>query len=295
MNFTENVLSVVSKIPRGTVMTYAEVARAIGIPSSARAVGTVMRKNRDPKIPCFRVVRSDRTIGEYNQGARKKKNLLRQEGSVDAHGYVRRYETRGNYINYDQAIRILQDGGVGVVPTDTLYGIVCRAKDKEAVLKVYHTRKRNMTKPCIILIENIEDMRLFGVRLTADIQKISKAIWPGMVSVIVPCENERWTYLHRGSRTLAFRIPKNEDIRAILHETGPLIAPSANFEGRPSCKTIEEAKKVFKDSVDLYVDGGRLEGRGSTLIAYEKDDIVLKREGKVLFADIANTLKKYLV
>ena len=74
--FSDRVYSVVRKIPRGKVMTYAEVAKAAGQPRASRAVGYWMSKNYDPKIPCHRVIRSDGTIGDYNRGGPSRKAEL---------------------------------------------------------------------------------------------------------------------------------------------------------------------------------------------------------------------------
>lgn len=81
-SFKERVLAVVAKIPKGSTMTYAEVAEQAGSPGASRAVGNVMKNNWDPKIPCHRVVRSDGKIGEYNRGAENKKKILRREGAI---------------------------------------------------------------------------------------------------------------------------------------------------------------------------------------------------------------------
>lgn len=81
MRFTEKVRSIVAKIPKGKTMTYAQVAKAAGSPRAARAVGSIMRANYDPKIPCHRVVRSDGSMGGYNRGgSEKKRELLHTEG-----------------------------------------------------------------------------------------------------------------------------------------------------------------------------------------------------------------------
>ena len=80
-NFSSRVYAVVAKIPRGRVLTYKQVAAKAGNPRAARAVGTLMAQNYDPKIPCHRVVRSDGTLGNYNRGGPKQKFiLLKQEG-----------------------------------------------------------------------------------------------------------------------------------------------------------------------------------------------------------------------
>ncbi len=83
-SFAERVRRVVARIPRGKTLTYGEVARRAGNPRAFRAVGTILSKNYDPRIPCHRVVRADGTIGNYNRGAERKKELLRREGALAA-------------------------------------------------------------------------------------------------------------------------------------------------------------------------------------------------------------------
>ncbi|MFZ2187118.1 MAG: MGMT family protein [Candidatus Moraniibacteriota bacterium] len=80
--FTDQVLSVVARIPRGKTLSYAQVARQAGSPGAARAVGSIMRKNVDPAIPCHRVIRSDGSLGQYNRGGTAAKaRILRAEGA----------------------------------------------------------------------------------------------------------------------------------------------------------------------------------------------------------------------
>jgi O-6-methylguanine DNA methyltransferase len=79
-DFTKKVHVVVSKIPRGKVLTYKEVARRAGNPRAHRAVGNILNKNFDPKVPCHRVVRSDGGLGGYNRGTNRKRAILKREG-----------------------------------------------------------------------------------------------------------------------------------------------------------------------------------------------------------------------
>ena len=82
-DFVERVRAIVAKIPKGKTMTYGAVAAAAGRPFAARAVGMIMSKNYDPKIPCHRVVRADGKVGDYNRGgAARKMKLLREEGAI---------------------------------------------------------------------------------------------------------------------------------------------------------------------------------------------------------------------
>lgn len=80
--FAKRVRDAVRQIPKGETRSYGEVARAIGYPGAARAVGTVMKNNFDPSVPCHRVVRADGKPGEYNRGgSEKKRQLLKAEGA----------------------------------------------------------------------------------------------------------------------------------------------------------------------------------------------------------------------
>lgn len=78
--FKERISAVVKKIPRGKVLTYKEVARRAGKPYAFRAVGNILSRNKDPKVPCHRVIRSDGKIGGYNGNLGEKRALLAAEG-----------------------------------------------------------------------------------------------------------------------------------------------------------------------------------------------------------------------
>ena len=78
--FKDRVLNVVARIPKGRVLSYKQVAELAGSPRAYRAVGNIMNKNRDPKVPCHRVIKSSGEAGGYNSGTEKKIRLLRKEG-----------------------------------------------------------------------------------------------------------------------------------------------------------------------------------------------------------------------
>ena len=79
-SFQEKVYQIVRKIPKGKILTYKEVAKLAGKEKAWRLVGNILKKNKDPKIPCHRVVRSNGRVGGYNLGTKKKISLLKKEG-----------------------------------------------------------------------------------------------------------------------------------------------------------------------------------------------------------------------
>ncbi len=81
IRFRDKALMVVGDIPKGETLSYAEVARRAGSPRAFRAVGNILKRNYNPKIPCHRVIRMNGGMGDYNRGGvRRKQELLREEG-----------------------------------------------------------------------------------------------------------------------------------------------------------------------------------------------------------------------
>lgn len=183
-------------------------------------------------------------------------------------------------MNKDIIEKLLNDG-VGVLPTDTLYGLVGRALSEKAAGKISKLKRRREKSPFIILISEINDLYLFDIKINGSTRNILEKYWPGKVSIILPCDSEKFYYLHMGTKSLAFRVPDKEDLRDLLKKNGPLIAPSANHPGEKEALTIAEAKAYFGDSVDFYIDGGRIESLPSTLIKIENGEVVVLRKGVV--------------
>lgn len=177
-------------------------------------------------------------------------------------------------------IKLLKSGKVGVVPTDTIYGIVGSALNPKTVEEIYILRKRGTDKPMIILISSLEDLKKFGILVTVAEINFLKKVWPNPVSVILPCPDEKFTYLHRGKKSLAFRIPKDKNLLKILKKAGPLVAPSANLEKEKSAETIAESRQYFGDRISFYIDEGRLKSKPSTIVRlYEDGTRIVLREG----------------
>ncbi len=181
-----------------------------------------------------------------------------------------------------EQVLLLKRGGLGVLPTDTLYGVVAVARNREAVSRLYRLRRKTPQKPFIMLIGSIGELANFGIAPSLFEKETLKKVWPGKVSVVFPCKRKNLEYLHLGTQSLAFRLPKSAKLLALLKKTGPLLAPSANSEGKPPATTIAEAKNYFGSAVDFYVSAGKkMPGKPSTLISFEKGKVKILREGAV--------------
>lgn len=234
------------KIPAGKFLTYKEVARKAGKARAFRAVGNILAKNRDPKIPCHRVIRSDGKMGGYSGSGK---------------------------LSYKKAALLLKEGCIGVLATDTIYGICGPAFNKKTVEKIYELKRRKPGKPLIILIPSLNDIGKFGVSLN----KWQKKYFKRKTSVILSCKNKKFSYLTRGIKTLSFRLVFKKDLIKILEISGPLVAPSANLEGKKPAETVGQARRYFGKKV-FYLDSGRIAGKPSVLIdATQKPAKILRR------------------
>jgi L-threonylcarbamoyladenylate synthase len=158
-------------------------------------------------------------------------------------------------VNSKEYTDLLIGGGIGIIATDTIYGIIGQALKPATVQRIYTVKRRTPTKPFIILISNLLELGSFGITIDETVQTAASTYWPGPVSIIIDCPHDDFEYLHRGTKTLAFRMPAKPELHDLITLTGPLVAPSANPEGFMPSATIDEAKAYFTDEVDFYNEG----------------------------------------
>jgi L-threonylcarbamoyladenylate synthase len=174
---------------------------------------------------------------------------------------------------------ILNGGAVGVLPTDTVYGLATRANNPDAVARLYRLKNREH-KPGTVVAANVEQLVALGLNRRS-LRAVSD-YWPAPLSVVIPCSAPELEYLTQGLRSLAVRVPAHEALQNLLEQTGPLLTSSANHPGQPPADNLAAAQKYFGAQVDFYVDGGDLSGRpSSTVIRIIDDAIEILRHGAV--------------
>lgn len=192
-------------------------------------------------------------------------------------------------LSNSEIIATLAEGKVGILPTDTLYGVVCSARLPDAVKRLYAIKHRAQ-KPGTIIAANVEQLVELGIphRYLKPVEQY----WPNPISVVVPV-GWRLPELHLGKMSLAVRVPKEPIIHELLLRTGPLLTSSANQPGQPPATTIDEAKEYFGDEVDFYVDGGdMLDHKPSTIIRVVDDTVEVLRQGAVKINEAGEVVEK---
>lgn len=181
-------------------------------------------------------------------------------------------------LNNGELICAIKNGEIGIVPTDTIYGISCSAFFEESVERIYAVKGRELNKPVIILISDITDLGMFEIKPNKEMKGILEANWPGPISFILPI-SEKFNYLSRGLPGLAFRCPANRELVKFLTKTGPLVSTSANISGEAAITNIDDALNVFEDTLDFYVDAGELISEPSTLVDLTSKSPKILRQG----------------
>jgi L-threonylcarbamoyladenylate synthase len=180
----------------------------------------------------------------------------------------------------EEVLSLLKGGGVGILLTDTLYGIVGRADMQKTVERIYEIKNRPYEKRMLILAANLNQIENLGLVIPQKFRDTLQQAWPERVSVELPISERIPPHLHRGHKIMSARIPPKANLLKLLEQTGPLVAPSANPSGSAPAKNKEEALQYFENLVDFYVDEGEADGAPSTMIGFDdKGEVVVFRKG----------------
>ncbi|MFU0591415.1 Sua5/YciO/YrdC/YwlC family protein [Gardnerella leopoldii] len=214
------------------------------------------------------------------------------------------------------AAQIINEGGVIVVPTDTVYGVACDPFNEAAVAKIYELKRRPRTKALQILMSGVEDLEKLGLYLPSPLDILGKKFLPGGYSPIARAKkdsvasklatlcktNETDEKTQETESTQAIestqgvRVPDCPELMQILRVTGPLAASSANRSGNESADSVEEAFEAFGNEIPLYLNAGPTRSHvASTVVgadSSDKDGIVILREGVISECEIRNALSE---
>lgn len=167
-----------------------------------------------------------------------------------------------------QAIEILKNGGIVIYPTDTAFGIGCRIDDGNAVQRLFMIRKRPVNQAVPVLVDSIKMAQNFLSPLPDNVRRLMEKYWPGALTIICPCIEEKVPSLVRGGgKTLGVRVPDHKITLALIKGAGvPILGPSANFHGQPTPFVFKDLDKELVKLVDFVVEGSCLHKEASTVI-----------------------------
>lgn len=185
----------------------------------------------------------------------------------------------------EQARHALEAGECVVLPTDTVYGIGADAFNAKAVQRLLDAKGRGRDMPPPVLIADASLVRALASDVPQAAEQLTKAFWPGALTVILTARSSSRMDLGETEGTIALRVPDHELARTLLRQTGPMAVSSANLSGRSAALDCDEAIDQLGDRVSVYLDGGRLGDAGrppSTIVDFSRfEDGQLLRPGAI--------------
>lgn len=184
-----------------------------------------------------------------------------------------------------KSVEIIENGGVIIFPTDTVYGIGCNPYDANAVKKIYEIKSREKIKSLPVLANSIEIVKQISI-IDEFTEKIIKKYWPGPLTLILKLKDKNLKESLNLEDKIAVRIPNSVCTLKLLNKCNLLVGTSANVSGDSSFTDPQECMKNVKN-YDIFVDGGTITSKGeSTIIEIENEKIHVIREGALKKEDI---------
>lgn len=183
-----------------------------------------------------------------------------------------------------QSVEVLLDGGVIILPTETVYGLVCDAVNSAAIDRISLIKRRDTGKKLYtVFVKDIAMARRLAV-ISDPIEKLMQAYSPGPLTYVLPA--------HEGA-TIAVRVPDHKAVLQILEScNAPLIGTSVNLSGEPAASSVDGISKEILDAVDLVLDDGPCPlSQASTVVDLTQTPPVIVREGPITYDEIMRCLK----
>ncbi len=196
-------------------------------------------------------------------------------------------------IQLAEIARILGEGKVVLLPTDTIYGLHAVASSEAAVARIAELKGREETKPFIVLASSVDQFPQLGISAPPGILDALQSIWPAPLTAILPLQKE--IPASRGAKTLAVRIPALDWLRELVERTGPLVSTSANRSGERAIEQPEFLAREMQEQLDGIADGGPRVAEPSAILDLSSDEPRFLREGERFFTQkVWKTLRKTL-
>lgn len=190
--------------------------------------------------------------------------------------------------------RILREGGVAVVPTDTVYGIACSIFQPDATQRVFAIKRRDPGSRVPVLLASAADLTKLTRYVPRSAWRLIDAFWPGPLTLVLPATSSIPHAITRGGDTVAVRVPGARSTLELLQSVGePLVGTSANVSGQPPLTSAAEAVRLLGPEVDAILadDAAIRTGVASTVVELVDGQAVIHRAGAITSEDIRGVLR----
>ncbi|MFH0941467.1 MAG: L-threonylcarbamoyladenylate synthase [Chloroflexota bacterium] len=187
-----------------------------------------------------------------------------------------------------EGVSFLKSGGVVAFPTDTVYGLGCDYRSREAVARLYELKGRPTRMALPLLLWGIGQIDEVALSVPEVARRLAAEFLPGALTLVLKKRPSVPDFITAGGDTVAVRVPAHPVPVALARGLGvPIVGTSANLSGRPSALTAEEVCAELGSRVDMVIDGGSVPGgKESTIVDVSGQTPVILREGAITRAEL---------
>lgn len=198
--------------------------------------------------------------------------------------------------NITEAAKLIRQGALVAVPTETVYGLAGSGFNESAVERIYEVKGRPEVKPLSLMVPGPEAFEKCCTEVPEAARVLAERFWPGPLTIVLPAREEIPSVVLAGGHTVGLRCPDHPLTLRLLRECAlPLAAPSANPSGEPSPKTAQQVLGYFDGKIEAVIDGGECGiGRESTIIDLTRAPYRILRQGALPERDIAAALGEHM-
>ena len=191
-----------------------------------------------------------------------------------------------------EIIDVINNDGIVIMPTDTIYGIVAKATNEDVVKKVYSLKRRDDRKPMLILVSDKEMLNDYVSSINELEKTLIDNFWPGPLTIIFDKKNIS-DLLTGGLSTIGIRIPDNKEMLDIISCVGvPLLSTSVNLSGEKSATCVSNINDTMLNNVDFVYDNGECNDVPSTIIRVLNGEVKILREGIISKEKIESVINR---
>ena len=185
-------------------------------------------------------------------------------------------------MDIERLVEVINNGNIAVVPTDTVYGIIGDATNIDVIHKVYEVKKRDYSKPLILMVSSIDMLEKYVLEINDIEKKLIDRYWPGKLTILFKKNNNIDDLITSGSNLVGIRYPDNKDLNELMNKLNkPLISTSCNISSKEVITSIDMLEEDISKHVSYVYDGGVLSDTSSTIVRVNDGKIEILRDGEL--------------
>lgn len=190
-------------------------------------------------------------------------------------------------MDIEKLAKIINDGNLAIVPTDTVYGIIGDATNERAIKKVYNIKKRKYSKPLIIMVSSLDMLYEYTKDINEKEKELINKFWPGKLTILLPKNDKVSNLITAGGPLVGVRYANNKPLNDLMNLINkPLISTSANLADEKTITSIDMLEEDIINNVAYIYDTGKIENASSTIVRVIDGKVNILREG-----DLAKQIK----